>query len=120
VTAGLALLLKALVAPTALESRHLVSGEEGICVPGVIALEERNILAHSLLNGTCAFGMRFTDRRSIKARRVFLPVPPDAVAKWQGTVAMLYTRTTSDTTDVDMSTIDGIVQIPRRASTGGT
>ena len=44
------LLLKALAAPTALESRYLIpTSEEGVGIPCFIAVEERHILAHSLL-----------------------------------------------------------------------
>jgi len=111
---------EALEAAAALISINLVLVEEGISISSSVALEERLILAHSLLDVASTDSISIIDGRAVEAGWTLALVPTDAVAKWQSTVPMLYTQTTSDATNVDMCTIDGIVQIPRRASTGGT
>ena len=60
------------------------------------------------------------DLRAVEAGWTLTLVVTNAVAQPRSVAAELDKGTASDTTNVDMRTIDGIVQIPRRANTGST
>ena len=111
-TGGTADAIKAFQATTALNSLCLLHGKEGVSIAVSIAFKESNIRARALLNGSSTVSMSIVDRRAVETGWTLALVPSDAVAKWQGTVAMLYIRTAS------VRTIDRIVPVPRRAGIG--
>ena len=113
---------KALAATAALISSYLIPLEECISISSLIAFKESDVLTHSLLDGAGAVGKstRVVDLRADEAGWALLLVATDAIAQWRGAFVELDEVTASHATNIDMRTIDGIVQIPRRARTGGT
>ena len=74
------------------------------------------------LHGASTVGesTRVVDLRADEAGWTLALVLTNAAAQPRSVAAELDKGTTSDTTDVDVRTIDGIVPIPRRDGTGGT
>jgi len=66
-TTGLALLLEALVAPSALEAEQLLPCKEGFSITVSIAVKERHFTPHSLLDRAGTFSISIVDRRAVKA-----------------------------------------------------
>ena len=96
----------------ALISIHRLHVKEGVGIAVSVALEESYVRARALLNCSSTVSISTAYRRAVETGWTLALVPSDAVAKWQGTVAMLYIRTAS------VRTIDRIVPVPRRAGIG--